>query len=141
MNKSWILSLISQLRTEANCYIEQSLIEKGIDDLLVSHGNILVALYYNDGKLSMKEIACKINRTKSTVTQLVNRMEKAGYLKKEKSEEDARSTFVLLTDKAWEIKPVFDEISTNVISKLYEDFSEEEAEQLMNLLKKAKGNF
>ena len=56
--------------------------KRGIEGLVVSHGNILDILYDNNGKLTMKEISEGINRSKSTVTQLVDKLLKADMLLK-----------------------------------------------------------
>ncbi|MGO0916466.1 winged helix-turn-helix transcriptional regulator, partial [Clostridioides difficile] len=42
--------------------------KNGLGELIPTHGNILTALYENNGILTMKEIAAKIGKDKSTVT-------------------------------------------------------------------------
>ncbi len=93
------LSLISKIHEKGNKFILQELNSNGITDLAPSHGDILAILYqYN--KLTMKEIAEKIHRTKPTVTVLVNKLEKLGFVKREKSSEDSRITYITLTSKS-----------------------------------------
>jgi len=43
-------------------FIEKSLEEKGLDDLVPSYGNILTVLYDNNGRLSMKAIGQLIGK-------------------------------------------------------------------------------
>lgn len=141
MNKYLVISKISKIRSEIFYYIECELRKRGIEDLVVSHGNILDILYDNDGKLTMKEISEGINRTKSTVTQLVDRLLIAGYVTKESNLEDRRSSYIVLTEKGLSIKKDFKEISENVIKVFFNDFAEEEAEILLSLLDRAIDNF
>ena len=65
------LSLISKIHDKGNRLIIEELKRNGADGLVPSHGDILVCLYQND-KMTMKEIADKINRTRPTVTVLVD---------------------------------------------------------------------
>jgi DNA-binding MarR family transcriptional regulator len=89
----------------------------------------------------MKEITLLIGKDKSTVTALVNKLSKRGYVQKEKGLEDKRVTCVNVTEKGEEIKHKFSEISSEVYNVAYKDFTEEEKETLLRLLKKMNKNF
>ena len=129
------LSLISKIHEKGNKFIIQELNSIGVTDLAPSHGDILAMLYqYN--KLTMKDIAEKIHRTKPTVTVLVNKLEKLGFVKREKSLEDNRITYIALTDKGLEFKVLFDEISINLNKMLYKNLSDEESLLIDHLLEK-----
>lgn len=141
MNKYLAIAKISKIRREVYSYIESELRKRGIDGLVVSHGNILDILYDNDGRLTLKEISEGINRTKSTVTQLVDKLLIAGYVTKEANPEDKRSSYIVLTEKGLRIKKDFKEISDNVIKEFFYDFTEEEAENLLMLLDRVIINF
>ena len=141
MNKYLAISKISKIRREISDYIESELRKRGIDGLVVSHGNILDILYDNNGKLTMKEISEGINRSKSTVTQLVDKLLKSGYVIKEANPEDKRFSYIILTEKGLSIKKDFKEISDNVIREFFRDFTEEEAEILLSLLDRVINNF
>ncbi|PLX34825.1 MAG: MarR family transcriptional regulator, partial [Clostridiales bacterium] len=64
-----------------------------------------------------------------------------GYVEKTRSENDGRISYVVLTDKGRKIQPAFEAISANLIEKAYENFSDEETQELMRLLKKLSDNF
>lgn len=130
-----LLSLISKIHEKGNRFIVEELNKNGAEGLVPSHGDILVCLYQND-KMTMKEIADKINRTRPTVTVLVDKLEKLGYLKREVSQEDSRYTYIVLTKKGQDFKPIFEKISKNLNNMLYENLSEEESDILENLLQK-----
>ncbi len=128
-------SLISKIHEKGNRFITEELNTNGIEGLVPSHGDILAVLYFN-GKSTMKDIANKIHRTKPTVTVLVNKLEKLGFVKREKSDTDNRITYIVPTQKALDFKPVFEKISTELNELLCKNLTEEESIILDNLLKK-----
>ena len=130
-----MLALISKIHEKGNRFIIEELKKNGADGLVPSHGDILVCLYHND-KITMKDIADKIHRTRPTVTVLVDKLEKLGYLKREVSQEDSRYTYIVLTKKGKDFKPVFEKISKDLNDMLYKNLSEEESDILENLLQK-----
>jgi len=141
MNDKYIVYFISKTKKKMTEFIERQLKEKQLDDLVPSYGNILTVLYDNGGKLSMKEIGKLIGKDKSTITALVNKLMKLGYVEKEKCKEDKRVTYIILTEKAEAIEGKFNEISESVNSTAYKNFSNEEKETLLKLLKKLNNNF
>lgn len=141
MKDKYIVYFISKTRKKMIRFIEKKLKEKGLDDIVPSYGNILTVLYDNGGKLNMKEIGSLIGKDKSTVTALVNRLSELGYVKKEKSKEDKRVTYVKITEKGKKLEDKFNEISKEVYSTAYKDFSNEEKELFLKLLKKLNNNF
>ena len=132
---SAILSLISKIHEKGNRFIIEELKNNGVDGLVPSHGDILVCLYKNN-KMTMKDIANCIHRTKPTVTVLVDKLEKLGYLKRAASDKDNRSTYVILTQKGEDFKATFDQISKNLNKMLNKNLSENEVKLLEELLKK-----
>ena len=132
---SAILSLISKIHEKGNRFIIEELKNNGAEGLVPSHGDILVCLYKN-GKMTMKDIANCIHRTKPTVTVFVDKLEKLGYLKRAASDKDSRSTYVILTQKGEDFKATFDQISKNLNKMLNKNLSENEVKLLEELLKK-----
>ena len=130
-----LLSLISKIHEKGNRFITDELKRNGADGLVPSHGDILVCLYQYE-KMTMKDIADKIHRTRPTVTVLVDKLEKLGYLKREISEKDNRYTYIVLTKKGLDFKPTFEKISNELNGLLYKNLSDKEADILEKLLKK-----
>lgn len=135
-----IISLISKIRESANKFITDEMDKWGAKGLVPSHGDILSALLKHE-RLTMKEIADKIGRDKSTVTVLVNKLIDQGYIEKTRDIEDNRVVFVSLTEKGRELKPMFDSISKDLLSIVYKGVSEDEKEELLTILRKIKNNF
>ena len=86
--------------------------------------------------MTMKDIANCIHRTKPTVTVLVDKLEKLGYLKREASDKDSRSTNIVLTQKGEDFQTTFEKISKNLNEMLNKNLSENEVEILEKLLRK-----
>lgn len=130
-----MLSLVSKIHEKGNRFIIEELKNNGAEGLVPSHGDILVCLYRN-GKMTMKDIANCIHRTKPTVTVLVDKLEKLGFLKREASDEDSRSTNIVLTQKGKDFQATFEKISEELNELLYKNLSPEESELIEKLLRK-----
>ncbi|WPC43038.1 MarR family winged helix-turn-helix transcriptional regulator [Clostridium sp. JS66] len=140
MQSTDIISLISKIRDSANKFITNEMDSWGVKGLVPSHGDILFALLKSE-KLTMKELSEKIQKDKSTVTVLVNKLIQQGYVEKTRDIDDNRVVFVTLTEKGKGLKTMFDSISKDLLSTVYKDISENEKEDLINTLIKIKNNF
>ncbi|EHS58707.1 transcriptional regulator [Paenibacillus sp. Aloe-11] len=94
-------------------------------------------LYQKDG-LSIKELTQKISRQQPTVTVLVDKLVKLGYVERKKEGEDSRVTLIYLTNKGKELEPVFEVISNKLKETIYGGLKDEEKEQLEYLLEQVK---
>jgi len=140
MKQGNALSLISRIREKATKLIVRELELHGVDGIVPSHGDILVILF-NGEKLTMKELADKIHRTKPTVTVLIEKLVQYGFVEKEKSSTDSRVTYIKLTRKGIKLKPIFDDISGKLNDVLYGGLTDEETEVLERLLNKVNARF
>lgn len=141
MQEKYIVYFVSKIKKKMLKFIERQLHEKGLLDIVPAYGNILTVLYDNNGSLSMKEIGALLGKEKSTITTLVNKLEKLGYVKKVKDNKDRRNTFACLTDKGRHIEMTFGEISKEVQKAAYNNFTQAEKKELLRLLKKLSQNF
>ena len=76
-----ISSLIAQIQSDANNYLDSQLKKIGLSEITTSHGYILFILSKNKNKetkeldpMSMKEISKKIDKDKSTTTVLIEKL-------------------------------------------------------------------
>lgn len=129
------LSLISKIHEKGNSFITSELKKNGAKELSPSHGDILVCLYAKD-KMTMKDIADTIHRTRPTVTVLTDKLEKLGYVEREVSKQDNRYTYIKLTQKGKKFKPVFECISKELNKMLYKNLTDKESDILEELLTK-----
>lgn len=139
MKKGNALALISRIREKANRFIVRELESHGIKGIVPSHGDILVILFKGE-KYTMKELADRINRTKPTVTVLIEKLVEYGYVEREKSCTDSRVTYIKLTNKGIELKPIFEDISKKLDTLLYGDLTDGEPEIFEKLLHKVNAN-
>ncbi|MGO0986061.1 MarR family winged helix-turn-helix transcriptional regulator [Clostridioides difficile] len=141
MEDKYIIHFISKTKANMLKFIENKLNKNGLNELLPTHGNILTALYENNGILTMKEIANKIGKDKSTVTVLVNKLISLGYIERQKSDNDKRITYIKLTEKAMLIEDTFNSISLQVKETAYYNITEKEKQEFLRILKKINNNF
>ena len=130
---------MSRIREQANKLIVRELRQRGVEGIVPSHGEIMVHLFAAE-KCTMQNLAKQINRTKPTVTVLIEKLVACGYVVKEKSAEDNRVTLIKLTAKGWELKPIFEVISAKMNAIVYQGLCEEEAEMLEKVLTQINGN-
>lgn len=141
-NTNAIIATIASIHNSSNKLIVEELKKHNLEGLAPSHGDILVHLYEHEDGVPMNKITASINKDKSTVTALVNKLEKLELLEKFKNENDSRSTMVKLTKKGLDTKPiVMENISKKLLDITYENFTKKEKELVCNLLEKIKDNF
>ncbi len=141
-NINAIISTLSKIHNGANKMIVSELKNHNLEGLAPSHGDILILLYEKEEGIAMNQISTKIGKDKSTVTALINKLERLDLLEKFKNEKDSRSTLIKLTQKGLNTKPiVMDKISKKLLERAYSNFTEKEKRELCVLLEKMKENF
>jgi len=130
-----IFSDAAKLRDKGNAYILASLDRAGLKGIVPSHGDVMVQLF-TKGACNMGDLARSAKRSKSTVTVLVDKLEKAGYVQKQCDPKDSRGTLVSLTEKGLELEPIFEEISEGLNRLISENLTEEEIKTLGRLIRK-----
>lgn len=110
-------------------------------ELRGGYGYVMHYLYDNQDKdIYQKDIEEKMSIRKSSVTNLLINMEKAGYIERKQTHYDARFKKVVLTAKG---KQVHEEITKGIMmveKKCMEGFSQEEKDKLFELLAKLQSN-
>lgn len=140
MNDKYIVHFLSKTKKRMTKFIQKELVENNFKEIDPSYGNILTALYESDRPLTMNEIVKKTGKDKSTITALVKKLLALGYIKKFKSTEDNRVTFIVLTEKAESFRETYEEISKNLNQTVYDGFSDEEKKIFLDLLKRMNDN-
>ena len=93
-------TLISRIDGEIRRFIMDQLAAEGITDIVPSHGTIIVELMKH-GRLSMNELARHIDRTPQTVTCLVKKLVKEGYVETGKGTEDLSLIHIYWHDQGY----------------------------------------
>lgn len=97
--------------------------------------SFLLVLYRNDG-ISQEELSDQLMIDKGTTARAIEKLEKAGYVVREKNPRDRRAYNVYITDKARELQPVLYEKMLSWTDILLEDLSLEEKDMLYVILRK-----
>ena len=140
----FLITKIKQLHSRA---LAQCISDKGIDAFSGEQGKILFVLWQKD-KITQKELATEIGLAKNTITVMLEKMEKNNLIRRITDENDKRKSLVILTEHAKSLKKSFDEISDEMLKKVYKGFSEEEIDKyeeylhriIRNLEKKEEGD-
>jgi MarR family transcriptional regulator, organic hydroperoxide resistance regulator len=135
MKNDHILFTIGRINYKVNRFLVKELKKQNLGEISPSHGEIIGSLLLR-GSLQMKEIAEIIDKDKSTITSLVNKLISLDYVEKKKDVTDNRISNVSLTAKGKALKPIFVEISEKLETKAFQGISEQEREILNILLAK-----
>ena len=120
--------LITKLKQLHSRSLAQCISEQGIDAFSGEQGKILFVLWQKD-KITQKELATETGLAKNTITVMLEKMEKNNLIRRITDENDKRKSLVILTDYAKSLKKSFDEISDEMLKKVYKGFSEEEIDK------------
>ncbi len=134
------ISLLSHIHSITADFLTQKLSERGFPEFASSHGNILFQLSVNE-KMTMGELAERINRDKSTTTVLVRKLEAEGFLTGTPDASDKRSRIIFLTPKGKQFNKTAKALSEELLSTFYKDFTEQEKEDFFHSLLKIQENF
>ena len=121
----FLITKIKQLHSRA---LAQCISDKGIDAFSGEQGKILFVLWQKD-KITQKELASETGLAKNTITVMLEKMEKNDLIRRITDENDKRKSLVILTEHAKSLKKSFDEISDEMLKKVYKGFSEEEIDK------------
>lgn len=134
MGTRGIVGQVARIREQANLLIERELRARGIKGIVPAHGAVLAFLFGQTEPAPIKSVVEHVGRVKSTVTGMLNTLERYGYVRRFQSTEDRRSICVTLTDKGRALREDFDAISKAMLSKLYGTMQEEDRKILVHLL-------
>lgn len=131
---------IARLHALTRARIEALLAQHGITDIEPCHGDIFTVLFA-EKSLPLTELAAKTHRCKSTVSVMVARLVKAGWLQKTADPEDARRITVALTEKGRKLEGIFEAVSEALIKDLSAGFTEEDLRVFEGLMDRMSDNF
>lgn len=101
-------------------------------DLTYTSFMVLMAIE-NDEKINIKSLGQRVFLDSGTLTPLLKKLEKKGYVQRMREKEDERNLQISLTQNGKEIKPVLEQISNHVFNDF--DISNDEADNLSSSLR------
>ncbi|MBP2630442.1 MAG: hypothetical protein H6Q70_1070 [Firmicutes bacterium] len=107
------------------------------EDLSFSHARLIYLLYKNDG-MTQSELQQDLLIKPSSITKLIDVLEKKGLVKREASNEDARIKRIYLTDEGKKKEEILCSIKENTEVNLLKTISESEHQDLIRILKSIK---
>ncbi len=96
--------------------------EANITELNPAQGRIMFVLWRNDG-ISIKTLANKTSLGKSTLTSMLDRLEKSGFIQRMSSKEDRREILIYRTEKDKAFQELYAKVSDQMSSIYYSEFS------------------
>ncbi|QXE92769.1 MarR family transcriptional regulator [Geomonas subterranea] len=129
-----IIDLVARIREAANLLIERELLARGLAGVVPAHGLVFAFLFRQNEPVPIKALVQQSGRVKSTVTGMVNTLEKHGYIYKQDCSGDGRSTLIGLTEKGKAIRKDFEEISTLLGEQVYGDMPQDDRQHVVELL-------
>lgn len=90
-----------------------------MDDEITTKQGVLLELVYKHGSLNISEIAEAMENTSSAVSQIVSKLEKEGYIKREINPSNRREIFVEMDTKGVEYFKRCEEIERSIINRFY----------------------
>jgi DNA-binding MarR family transcriptional regulator len=136
MNEREIFSAVEMIHFSYNAFLTDQLKKLGLTGLSSSHCLVLETLIQSGGKMNMSEISANINRSKSTCTQLVTKLEGLGLVNRVMSHLDKRCAHVTLTQKANQLCANFKGVQGIIETIIKKALNEKEQVILVSMLDK-----
>ena len=128
-------TLISQVHQVCQRVWYAVLSHNGLEDLAGARGRVIFALW-NEDNIPIKKLVEKTSLDKATLTGIIDRLERDGFVKRVQSSEDKRVTLISRTGKDEIFKTKIPKVSDEQNSLFYKDFSPDEIEEFENYLKR-----
>jgi DNA-binding MarR family transcriptional regulator len=127
--------LLAKIHQLSGRCLSEKLRRYGLDQINPAQGRILFVLWQED-LLPISELAKRTSLGKSTLTSMLDRLEKAGYLQRIHSAGDRRVITVKRTMKDEAFRRAFLDLSTEMTEEWYQGFTNIERTQFEVFLRR-----
>jgi DNA-binding MarR family transcriptional regulator len=135
--------LISKIKQIQGRVFEKLLADYKFDGFNGAQGRILFILWDEDN-ISIRELSDKTGLAKTTLTSMLDRLEKSGHIQRIYDPADRRTVRIKLTETAKNLKSEYDEVSLRMSEIFYDGFEDDEIiafeKALARILKNLKGD-
>lgn len=100
---------------------------------------LTIDILWNQGAMSQTSLAEQMQKDKNSITQLVDALERKGFVSRMRDMHDRRSNMVVLTEKAEKIKDETKQFGVAMLDELLEGIDKEELRNFLATLKKITG--
>lgn len=112
-----------------------TIISGNIKDCGLTHQQVTVMkLIGHNGKVTVSHLCEEMSLSKGTVSGIVQRLERDGYIQKDKSNEDKRNTYITFTDKGVKFAKEFKKNINESYDKVFENLTKEEINEIQKAL-------
>lgn len=136
MNKNFnafkMAMLIKEIYSKTTCLMSDNLKDSG----LTHQQSIVIKLIAHNKKMTITELCQEMSLSKGTVSGIVQRLERDGYLEKFKSEEDKRNTYVTFSENGFKFANNFRHNINDSFEKIFQNCTNEELEEMIKSLTK-----
>jgi DNA-binding MarR family transcriptional regulator len=130
--------LMAKIRQVAGRIFERMLNKYDIE-INSAQGRIMFALWQRDN-ISINELAQKTQLKKSTLTSMLDRLEKMGYIWRQRSKKDRRKILIKRTNKDRSLEKEYVKLSQEHTKLFYRGFSEDQIDRFEDDLKRILNN-
>ena len=116
---------VSKIKQLGDRVFEKILTAQGIEAFNGAQGRILYVLWQEDG-VPIKIMSERCGLAITSLTTMLERMEKSGLIIRQQDSGDKRKTLLFLTEKAKALKEDYDSISDRMSDIFYQGFTEDE---------------
>ena len=127
--------LISQIKQIQGRIFERLLKANDIEDFNGAQGRILYVLWQEDN-LPIHVLSQKTSLAKTTLTSMLDRLEKQGHVRRIPDPQDRRQIRIALTEKSRAMNERYLKVSAEMSSIFYRGFSQVEMVQFEDTLKR-----
>lgn len=130
---------VSKIKQLGDRIFEKILAERGIEEFNGAQGRILYVLFQEDG-VPIKTVSEKCGLAITSLTTMLERMEKSGLILRRQDAADKRKTLLFLTDKAKDLEKDYIAVSEEMGDIYYQGFTEEEVKAAEGYLDRIRRN-
>ena len=119
--------------------ISERILKKHDVEINSAQGRIMFALWQKDS-VSINELAKKTQLKKSTLTSMLDRLERMGYIRRQRSKKDRRKILIKRTEKDRTMEKKYVEVSEEMTRLFYKGFSKSEIDHFEKDLERILNN-
>ena len=126
--------LISMIKQISGRIFDKKLKKYGIGDLNTAQGRIIFSLWQHDD-MPITELARQTALGKTSLTSMLDRLERSGYIVRKVDGKDKRKTLVALSEKSKSLEKRYSVVSREMTSLFYEGLSAKQIDEFENMLR------
>ncbi len=131
--------LVAKIHQVSGRIFANILKKSDIDEINPAQGRILFVLWKKD-EIPITELARKTLLSKSTLTSMLDRLERTGYIIRVPLKKDRRIILIKRTEKDKRLENKYIQVSNKMIDLFYKGFTPKEIDDFENYLKRILAN-